>query len=171
MPQLKGLPKISGFQMSGQNLALEMGSAENLPALTKNPPFLNINPQKTYQKTLIVHQKSPKILLPSAVHLEERLTVSQSVPEPASRQSDKGTQFGFFVSGSCGPKQQGGPLPETKQWPSGNAAHRRAFGRHFEPRLDAFGAAAAGAKDQPTWIRTAHRKLYVGCVTIGPPIV
>ena len=50
------------------------------------------------------------ILLPSAVHLEERLTVSQSVPEPASRQSDRITQFGFFVSGRCGPKQQGGPL-------------------------------------------------------------
>jgi hypothetical protein len=56
----------------------------------------------------------PKILLPSAVHLEERLTVSQSVPEPASRQSDRFTQFGFFVSGRCGPKQQGGPSPESK---------------------------------------------------------
>ena len=54
-----------------------------------------------------------KILLPSAVHLEERLTVSQSVPEPASRQSDRYTQFGFFVSGRCGPKQQGGPLPHS----------------------------------------------------------
>ena len=52
-----------------------------------------------------------KILLPSAVHLEERLTVSQSVPEPASRQSDRYTQFGFFVSGRCGPKQRGGPSP------------------------------------------------------------
>ena len=46
-----------------------------------------------------------EILLPSAVHLEERLTVSQSVPEPASRQSDRYTQFGFFVSARCGPKQ------------------------------------------------------------------
>ena len=54
------------------------------------------------------------ILLPSAVHLEERLTVSQSVPEPASRQSDRITQFGFFVSGRCGPNQQGGPAPESK---------------------------------------------------------
>ena len=50
-----------------------------------------------------------EILLPSAVHLEERLTVSQSVPEPASRQSDRYTQFGFFVSGRCAPRQQGGP--------------------------------------------------------------
>ena len=55
-----------------------------------------------------------KILLPSAVHLEERLTVSQSVPEPASRQSDRYTQFGFFVSGRCGPKQQGGHSPQSK---------------------------------------------------------
>ena len=31
---------------------------------------------------------SQQILLPSAVHLEERLTVSQSVPEPASSQTD-----------------------------------------------------------------------------------
>jgi hypothetical protein len=50
---------------------------------------------------------SQQILLPSAVHLEERLTVSQSVPEPASRQSDRYTQFGFFISGRCGPKDQG----------------------------------------------------------------
>ena len=55
-----------------------------------------------------------KIILPSAVHLEERLTVSQSVPEPASRQSDRYTQFGFFVSGRCGPKQQRGHSPQSK---------------------------------------------------------
>ena len=36
---------------------------------------------------LIGLNKIPKILLPSAVHLEERLRVSQSVPEPASRQA------------------------------------------------------------------------------------
>ena len=55
-----------------------------------------------------------EILLPSAVHLEERLTVSQSVPEPASRQSDRYTQFGFFVSSRYGPKQQGGPSLESR---------------------------------------------------------
>ena len=48
-----------------------------------------------------------KILLPSAVHLEERLTVSQSVNQSVSqassqsgkqagRQADRNTQFGFF---------------------------------------------------------------------------
>ena len=67
-----------------------------------------------------------EILLPSAVHLEERLTVSQSVSEPAGRQSgrqsDRYTQFGFFVSGRCGPNQQRGPTPQVKQWPGGNAA-------------------------------------------------
>ena len=65
-----------------------------------------------------------KILLPSAVHLEERLTVSQSVPEPASRQLDRYTQVGFFVSGRCGPKQQEGSWMQFKQWPSGIAADR-----------------------------------------------
>ena len=59
-------------------------------------------------------EKCQKILLPSAVHLEERLTVSQSVPEPASRQSDRYTQFGFFVSGRCGPKQQRRPSQQSK---------------------------------------------------------
>ena len=74
-----------------------------------------------------------EILLPSAVHLDERLTVSQSVPEPASRHSDRYTQFGFFVSGRCGPKQQGGRSQQSKQWPSGNAADRHPCGRRFEP--------------------------------------
>ena len=106
-----------------------------------------------------------KILLPSAVHLEERLTVSQSVPEPASRQSDRYTQFGFFVSGRCGPKQQGGPLPQSKQWPSGNAADWHSFGRRFQPQSAHFGAAA---KSQAARIRTDACTSGIGCVTIGP---
>ena len=65
-----------------------------------------------------------QILLPSAVHLEERLTVSQSVPEPASRQSVRYTQFGFFVSGRCSTKQQGGPAVQPKKWSSGKATDR-----------------------------------------------
>ena len=110
-----------------------------------------------------------KILLPSAVHLEERLTVSQSVPEPASRQSDRYTQFGFFVSGRCGPKQQGGPSPQSSQWPSGNAAHRHPRGRRFEPQPGHFGAAAGGgAKSLQTRIRTDACIPGIGCVTIGP---
>ena len=51
-----------------------------------------------------------KILLPSAVHLEERLTVSQSVPEPASRQSDRYTQFGFFLQWQMWPQAAERPL-------------------------------------------------------------
>ena len=50
--------------------------------------------------------KGDKILLPSAVHLEERLTVSHSVPalgQQAVRQKHK--HKGFFVSGRCVPKQ------------------------------------------------------------------
>ena len=110
-----------------------------------------------------------KILLPSAVHLEERPTVSQSVPELASRQSDRYTQFGFFVSGRCGPKQQGGPSPQFKQWPSGNAARRHSCGRRFEPQSGHFGAAAGGgAKSQQTKIRTDACTSGIGCVTIGP---
>ena len=63
----------------------------------------------------VFHRKNQKkILLPSAVHLEERLTVTQSVPEPASRQSDRYTQFGFFVSGRCGTKQQGDPSSQYR---------------------------------------------------------
>ena len=86
-------------------------------------------------------RRAPKILLPSAVHLEERLTVSQSVPEPASRQSDRYTQFGFFVSGRCAPKQQGGPSPQCND--------RYPRGRRSEPQSAHFGAAAGGdAKSQ-----------------------
>ena len=103
------------------------------------------------------------MLLPSAVHLEERLTVSQSVPEPASRQSDRFTQFGFFVSGRCGPKQQ------SKRWRSGNAADRHPCGRRFEPQSAHFGAAAGGgAKSQQIRIRTDACTPVVGCVTIRP---
>ena len=101
----------------------------------------------------------------------ERLTVSQSVPSQASRQSDRNTQFGFFVSGRCGTKQQGGFASKTKQWPSGNAAGQSAFGRRFEPRSGEFGAAAAAAaaKSRPTRTRTTDQKLYVSCVTPPPP--
>ena len=107
------------------------------------------------------------ILLPSAVHLEERLTVSPPVPEPASRQSDRYTQFGFFVSGRCGPKQQGGPLLQSKQWPSGNAAGEHPCGRGFEPRSGHFGAAAGGGENEHTRVRTDACKCDVGCITIG----
>ena len=72
---------------------------------TKHPTKVPIGSSST---------NATKILLPLAVHLEERLTVSQSVPEPASRQSVRYTQFGFFVSGRCGPKQQGGPALQPK---------------------------------------------------------
>ena len=109
------------------------------------------------------------ILLPSAVHLEERLTVSQSVPEPASRQSDRYTQFGFFVSGRCGPKQQRGHSPQSKYWPSGNAAGRHPCGRRFESKPAHFGAAAGGgAKSQQTRTRTYACTSGIGCAITGP---
>ena len=62
-----------------------------------------------------------QMLLPSAVHLEERLTVNQSLRQ-ASSQSDRSTQFGFFFSGKRGPKQWGGEVLQVKPWPNGNAA-------------------------------------------------
>ena len=71
-----------------------------------NPPVLLI--------ILNTHMGTKKILLPSAVHLEERLTVSQSVPEPASRQSVRYTQFGFFVSGRCRPQAAGRSFAATQ---------------------------------------------------------
>ena len=111
---------------------------------------------------------SLQILLPSAVHLEERLPVSPSVPEPASRQSDRYTQFGFFVSGRCGPKQQGGHWLRSKPWPSGNAANRRPCGRRFKPLSGHFGAAAGGGGNEHTRIRTDASMPGIGCVTIGP---
>ena len=50
-----------------------------------------------------------EILLPSAVHLEERLTVSHQSVRQASSQSDRNTQFGFFVSSRHRMKQSGAP--------------------------------------------------------------
>ena len=127
----------------------------------------------TYKETVYdrssCFKMDKEILLPSAVHLEERLTVSQSVPQPASRQSDRYTQFGFFVSGRCGFKQQGGSASQSKQWPSGNAAGSNFCSRRFEPQTDHFGAAAGGgAKSQRTGIRTNVCAAGASCVTIGP---
>ena len=116
-------------------------------------------------------EHATEILLPSAVHLEERLTVSQSVPEPRQQAVRQKHTVWVFCSGRCGPKQRGGPLPLTKQWPSGNVADRHPFGRRFEPRLGEFGAAAATAKSHQTRIRTTDRKLFVNGVPIGPPFV
>ena len=62
-----------------------------------------------------------RILLPSAVHLEERLTVSQSLSQQAGSQSDTHS-LGFLSVADAGPKQQGGPSLQSKQWSSGKAA-------------------------------------------------
>ena len=59
------------------------------------------------------------------------------------------------VSGRCVPKQWGDASLQAAQWPNGNAAVRSFFHRRFEPRLAAFGAAAA--KSQQTRIRTTDR--------------
>ena len=112
---------------------LQGGGVEKIPENGIQHYFCRQPPEGVGGYKIFFLAHITEILLPSAVHLEERLTVSQSVPEPASRQSDRYTQFGFFVSGSCGPKQRGGPSRQSKQWPSGNAAHRHPCGRRFEP--------------------------------------
>ena len=48
---------------------------------------------------------------------------------------------------------------EGKQWPNGNAANHRLFGRRFEPRSGEDGGGAAD-ESPPTKIRTADLKFY-----------
>ena len=113
-----------------------------------------------------------EILLPSAVHLEERLTVSQSVPEPASRQSDRYTQFGFFVSGRRGTKLQRGSEATCHNPNSGRVVTQPAGIRVVvgsNPSSAHFGAAASGgAKSQQIRIRTDACTSGIGCAAIGP---
>ena len=61
----------------------------------------------------------------------------------ASNQSDRNTQFGFFVSGRCVPKQWGDTSLQTTQRPNGNASDQCPLSRRFEPRSAEFHAAAA----------------------------
>ena len=91
-------------------------------------------------------------------------------PSQAGSQSDRNTQFGFFVSGTRSPKQWGDLSTQGKHWPNSNAADHRLFGRRVKPRLGKYGAAAA-ADSPPTRIRTTAQKLCVGCITIRPPVV
>ena len=86
-----------------------------------------------------------------------RQSANQSVSQ-ASSQSDRTTQFGFFVSGRCGPKQWGELLAQRKQWPNGNAPDRTLFGRRFEPRSGKHGGGAADNRRR-TGIWTADLKL------------
>ena len=98
-----------------------------------------------------------KILLPSAVHLEERLTVSQAVPEPGQQSvRQKHTVLGFLSVADTAPSSGDSFVLVLKQWPNGNAAGFGLFGRRFEPRSGEYAAAAAAAaKSGPTRIRTA----------------
>ena len=93
-----------------------------------------------------------QILLPSAVHLEERLTVSQAVPEPVSQTETH--SLGFLSVADTAPSSGDSFVLILKQWPNGNAAAYGLFGWRFEPRSGEY-AAAAAAKRGPTRIRTA----------------
>ena len=62
-----------------------------------------LHPEIGLHKHKVVSYSSPKILLPSAVHLVERLTVSQSVSQSgkqsdsqSGKQAERNTQFGVF---------------------------------------------------------------------------
>ena len=98
------------------------------------------------------------ILLPSAVHLEERLTVSQAVPE-AGQQSvrQKTHSLGFLSVADTAPSSGDFIVLMLKQWPNGNAAGYGLFGRRFGPQSGecVTAAAAAAAKSGPARIRTA----------------
>ena len=63
---------------------------------------------------------------------------------PASSQSDRNTQFGFFGGGRCGRKQWGDTSDQVKQWPSGNAAEWGFLDQRFEPRLGEYGRRRPG---------------------------
>ena len=124
------------------------------PGNKRNHPEPNTKQQQASGFLEVAKFPPSKNLLPSAVHLEERLTVSQS---------------GFFVSGRRGPKQWGGLLPQGKQWPNGTAAARNPYGWQFKSRRGKYGAAAT-ADSRPSRIRTADQKLCVGCITIRPEL-
>ena len=51
-----------------------------------------------------------KILLPSAVHLEERLTVSQAVPEPGQQSARQKHTVWVFCQWQTRPQAVGTPL-------------------------------------------------------------
>ena len=72
------------------------------------------------------------------------------------------------VADAGGPKQWGDFTLQGKQWPNGNAANPRPFGRRFKPRIH---GAAAAAESPLARIRTAERTLCIGCITIRPAVV
>ena len=106
-----------------------------------------------------------EILLPSAVHLEERLTVSQSVPEPASRQSDT-HRLGFLSVADAAPSSRKALCYNSS---SGRAAMQPAgipVVGGSNPSADTLPPPAAA--NVAHRIRTDACKFGVGCVTIGP---
>ena len=109
------------------------------------------NPENT-------EQIAYKILLPSAVHLEERLTVSQSVPEPASRQSQIHTVW-VFCQWQMRRQAAGRPIVTIQvvaEWQGSN------------PSLPTFAPPAAAARKVGRTLRTDACTSGFGRVTIGP---
>ena len=113
-----------------------------------------------------------KILLPSAVHLEERLTVSQSVPEPRQQSVRKKHIVWVFCQWQMRPQAVGRPFDRRSG--SGRVVKQPlgvSSAGGSNPGRVSVGAAAAAAKSQPTRIRTTDQKAFVGCVTIRPAVM
>ena len=86
---------------------------------------------------------SEQFLLPSAVHLEERLTVSQQLAIKASSQPDiwsdkqagrqKHTAWVFSMADLAASSGESSDC-QNKEWSNGNAANHKPVGRSFESR-------------------------------------
>ena len=105
-----------------------------------------------------------KILLPSGVHLEERLTVSQSVLEARQQSTRQKHTVWVFCQWQMRPQAVGRPYHGRS---SSGRVVKQPFGvcgiSGSNPSRLSFGAAAA-AKSQPTRIRTADQKTFIGCL-------
>ena len=67
--------------------------------------------------------------------------------------------LGFLSVADSAPSSGEERCPQGKQWPDGNAANRRLFGRRFETRSGEHDGAAAD-DSRPTRTRTANLKFY-----------
>ena len=75
-----------------------------------NPPTTSV------QCSNIATLTRRKILLPSAVHLEERLTVSQSVPEPGQQSVRQKHTVWVFCQWQMRPQAVGRPFASVAKW-------------------------------------------------------
>ena len=103
--------------------------------------------------------KTKKIPLPSAAHLKERLTVIQSISLPSQQSVRQKHTVWVFCQWQTRPQAWGELLAHGKQWPNGNVADRRRFGRRFEPLLGEHGSGAADDSRPTRGSNRRHRTL------------